>query len=809
MMEAESNSAPSTARGPLRSGRIVRRYFLIFATLIGGSLAASLLVELGFRFAETRQELDIVHHQMAELAALRIRDYVEDISQALSMAAMPRQLIDDRLTDDYLFNLRILIRNTPAIRDVFAVGLDGREQFRESRIAPSVPNTNANHSSDAFFTAARAGKIYFGPVIFPPDSLEPRILISVPIEPFPGEVMGVLAAQVNVRYVWEVVQGIHIGKSGYAYVVSDDGLLVAHPDLHLVLQRNDLSSLPQVAALRAADSGERGTGLYRSLTGHAVLVSYQRIPNVGWTVFVERPLLEAYAPALVSLGRTAGIFLAVSALAVGAAVRLGRRVVTPIEALRRGAGRLEAGDLNARLSLDTGDEFEELADDFNRMAARLQEAHERLEQKVAERTGELEQSLNEVRALGDTVQAVSASLDLQRVLHTIVVHATELSRSDGGLIYEFDEAAQVLRFRAGHLVRPEFVSALEADPPPLRDSIIGRAIERGQPENIPDVKTDPLLAHNVALLAEGYRSLLAVPTVRSGRLIGGIVLGRKVVGGYSAREIDLLRTFANGCTIAIEHARLFLEVAQKNAALQSASQHKSQFLANMSHELRTPMNAILGFADLMSDGIYGELDERMRKPVEQLQANGQHLLRLINDVLDLSKIEAGRFELNFAEYSVDEIMEALQATARPLAGAKGLALRVSTNSKAGYCYGDSKRIFQVLLNLVGNAIKFTKRGSVDVEVFAKGDEIYYTVADTGIGIAPDDLGSIFDEFGRGDRAVAKEFVGTGLGLTIAKRFVTMHGGRIWAESTLNVGSKFYVVVPRRAIDLGLTGVATQ
>jgi hypothetical protein len=177
--------------------------------------------------------------------------------------------------------------------------------------------------------------------------------------------------------------------------------------------------------------------------------------------------------------------------------------------------------------------------------------------------------------------------------------------------------------------------------------------------------------------------------------------------------------------------------------------------------------------------------------------NGQHLLRLINDVLDLSKIEAGRLDLDLAEYNVDEIVEALQATAYPLAQAKGLAFRVSAGSRIGNCYGDSKRIYQILLNLTGNAIKFTRHGGINVAVEPSNGDIHYMVRDTGVGIPPEELGSIFEEFGRGDPAIAKEFAGTGLGLTIAKRFVSMHGGRIWAESTFNVGSTFHVVVPRR------------
>jgi signal transduction histidine kinase len=800
---SNSNSVSALASADAhRRGRIVRRYFLIFATLIGGSLIFSVLMEMGFRYHETRENLEIVHRQMAELAALRIRNYIEEVAQAVRLAAQPRKLTDGRLGDDYVAELRNLLKNVPAIRDVVALSLDGREELRLSRIGPSLPDARADHASDPAFVAAKSGQTYFGPVIFPPDSFEPRIIIAAPIEPFRGEVIGVLSAEVNVRYVWDVVQEIHVGDTGYAYVVSATGALVAHPDLHLVLQRLDLSNHPQVASLRDPESAAGGTSIYKNLKGQRVLVAHVGIPNVGWTVMVERPLAEAYQPLLVSLARTGGILLIVCGMAVGAAVLLGRRVVGPIEVLRRGAARLEAGELDARLALKSGDEFEELAEDFNRMAGRLQNAHAGLEQKVAERTQALKQSLDEVQGLGDTIRAVSASLDLQKVLETIVVHATELSRSDGGLIYEFDEAAQVFRFRTGHLLRPEFIAKLRDAPPTFRDSLMGRAAAAGVPEQVLDVAADASYALKDLTMSEGYRSLLAVPTSQGDRLIGGIVVGRKAIGGYAEREIDLLRTFANGSTIAIENARLFHEVERKNAALQLASQHKSEFLANMSHELRTPMNAILGFTALLLDGIYGSLDERVRKPIDQINRNGKSLLLLINDVLDLSKIEAGRMDLDLAEYSAAETLVAVTDTARPLAEGKGLALSAAIEGKIGPCYGDGKRMFQVLLNLVGNAVKFTRQGCVEVKVAAENGHVHYTVRDTGIGIPPEQLDKIFDEFGQGGSTVSKEFGGTGLGLAIAKRFVTLHRGRIWAESTPAVGSTFHVVVPRQVKDAG-------
>ena len=439
MVEAQS-VAQFAASGAGRRGRLVRRYFLICATLVGGSLVAGILVEMGFRFQEARQNLEVVHRQMAELAALRIRNYVEDVARAVRLAAQPRNVTRGRVGDDYSTDLRDLLKNVPAIRNVVALDPDGHEELRQSRIGRSVRDAAADHSSAAYFAKARAGATYFGPVIFPPDSFEPRIVIATPIEPFAGEVIGVLVAEVNVRYVWDVVQEIQVGKSGYAYVVDAAGSLVAHPDLHLVLQRKDLSDLPQIAALRDPDDGDGATGVYRNLDGQWVLVSHMRIPNVGWTVFVERPLTEVYAPLLASLARTGGILLLVCVMAVGAAVLLGRRVVGPIEVLRRGAARLEAGELDARLELKTGDEFEELAEDFNRMSHRLQDSHATLERKVEERTHQLELA-NQAKSRF----LAAASHDLRQPLHALGLFVAQLrarmSAVERGRVIERIDAA--------------------------------------------------------------------------------------------------------------------------------------------------------------------------------------------------------------------------------------------------------------------------------------------------------------------------------------------------------------------------------
>jgi signal transduction histidine kinase len=248
--------------------------------------------------------------------------------------------------------------------------------------------------------------------------------------------------------------------------------------------------------------------------------------------------------------------------------------------------------------------------------------------------------------------------------------------------------------------------------------------------------------------------------------------------------------------------RAAMELQSLNDQLQRASKAKSDFLANMSHELRTPMNAILGFVEMVLDEIYGEVPPHLKEPLTDIQTNGKHLLRLINDVLDLSKIEAGRMELVLADYSVQDMMDTVHASLQSLALEKGLGFVAAAEDDIPLAYGDGKRITQCLMNLVGNALKFTKHGRVDVWVELQGNDLLYRVSDTGIGIPKEELGNIFAEFQQVDTAMTREFAGTGLGLNITKKFVEMHGGRIWVESEVGKGSTFFFSIPLRVNDGG-------
>jgi len=297
------------------------------------------------------------------------------------------------------------------------------------------------------------------------------------------------------------------------------------------------------------------------------------------------------------------------------------------------------------------------------------------------------------------------------------------------------------------------------------------------------------------LVRAGYRALLAVPLIREERVIGAFLVGRKQPGEFSRETVELLTTFASQSALAIENARLFRQLEQKSRELEDASRHKSQFLANMSHELRTPLNAILGYTELIVDRVYGDVPGKIDEVLDRVQKSGRHLLGLINDVLDLSKIEAGQVALHLTDYSFGDVVQAVVGSVGSLAAEKHLELTVDVAPDLPMGRGDERRITQVLLNLVGNAIKFTDKGRVTVRVSALDDAFLAAVADTGPGINKEDQERIFEEFQQSDGALAKGKTGTGLGLAIAKRIAELHGGRIWVESTLGEGSTFYLRIP--------------
>ena len=560
-----SHATPGNRGG----GRLLRRTFIIALVLVSGGLLTSGAVELFFRYRESVEGIWALQREMAQGAAFKIQQFVQDIEKTMRASTQTPDIVAAGLTEAYRFQLSKLLKVTPAITTATVLDANGRELLKESRVEMTQPEELSDHSSDQAFVQARGGTSFFSPVYFVRQS-EPYMRIGVPIEPFAGEVIGVLIAEVNLKYIWEVISQIKVGQTGYAYVVSREGDLIAHPDISLVLQKRNLRDLGQVQAALAGAPGPFAA--QPNLAGQQVFPAYAVIPNLGWAVLVERPTAEAYAPLYASILRTSVLLLVGLGMATLASLLISRRVVRPVGVLRQGAARIGAGALDHRIEVQTGDELEALATEFNRMAAQLQESYAGLEQKVEERTRELE----------------------------------------------------------------------------------------------------------------------------------------------------------------------------------IANKHKSQFLANMSHELRTPLNGIQGYTELIMDGIYGEVPEKIKEVMERIQQSGNRLLGLINAVLDLSKIEAGRITLSLVDYSMQGVVQTVFTAVEPLAAEKRLALKVTVPPDLPVGKGDEQRITQVLTNLVGNAIKFTEVGEVGVQVTSANGTFMVAVSDTGTGIAEADQQKVFEEFQQAD-----------------------------------------------------------
>ncbi|MER8640547.1 GAF domain-containing protein [Mesorhizobium sp. M1365] len=417
---------------------------------------------------------------------------------------------------------------------------------------------------------------------------------------------------------------------------------------------------------------------------------------------------------------------------------------------------------------------------------------------VQSRTRELAASVGELEALGEVSKAVNSTLDLDTVLKTIVAKAVQLSETDAGTIYVFNSTRQQFRPRANFGMSDELIAAVSHQTIGLADMGIGDAPGRCMPVQFPDLsqETSSLLVRKTVVQA-GYRSILIVPLLRPNKIVGALVVRRHKPGVFHEQVVHLLETFAAQSVLAIQNAKLFREIEEKGRELEAASRHKSQFLANMSHELRTPLNSVLGFTELLVDGIYGELPDKAKTTVARVQANGRHLLGLINDVLDLSKIEAGQLTLAIEDYSVAQIVRLTVTAVEPLARAKGLELSTTVAENLPIGRGDERRLMQVLLNLAGNAVKFTETGAVDILAGAVDGHFEITVRDTGPGIASKDQALIFEEFQQVDNSSTRQKGGTGLGLAITKRIVEMHGGTIDVESVLGSGSTFRLKIPIR------------
>jgi len=949
-------------------GHLFRKYVIIIAGLVSGALLASGAIEIYFSYYENREALVALQREKAIGVAARIEAYIKEIEQQISWTTQPQ--LGPAAAATYqrrVDNLRLL-RQVLAITEISYLDAEGKEQLRVSRLAMDVTGSGTDYSRAPEFLEAKAGKIYHGPVSFRKES-EPYMTIAMAGS---GKESGVTVAAVNLKFIWDVVSRITIGKAGHAFVVDGDGVLIAHPDISLVLQKTTFAGLDQVKAALAGgltpDDPRSQVTIARDFKNRRVMTAYATIAPLRWSVFVEQPLEEAFASLYASIQRTIVLLVVGVVLSVAAGLILARRLVTPIQALQAGAARIGTGELDQRIDVRTGDELEALGDQFNSMAAQLKESYAGLERKVEERTHELSEALeqqtataeilrvisssptdirpvldavvtsaarllevdhvqlllvrgdqleaaaahgafpaaptrplsrtyvvgrvvldrqpihvpdielerqefpdsmrgrartifgmplmregvalgviqvlhtevrplsskqmdllktfadqaviaienvrlfqelqertrelarsvDELKALGEVGRAVSSTLDLETVLSTIVSQASQLSGTDGGAVYEYDEETEEFHLRATQNLDANFVELLRSTRIRKGEGAVGRMAVTFEPTQIPDIEQDATYQSRLrdAALREGYHALLAVPLLREHRIIGGLIVNRRTPGEFSPDVIELLRTFAAQSALAIQNAQLFQEIEEKGRQLEVADRHKSEFLASMSHELRTPLNAVIGFSEVLLDRMFGELNPKQDEYLQDILTSGRHLLSLINDILDLAKIEAGRMELEVTDFHLPQAIDNAITLIRERAARRAITLAVDVDPQLGEIKGDERKVKQVLLNLLSNAIKFTPEGGrVGVQAGLADGFTEISVTDTGVGIAPEDHEAVFEEFRQVGADYAKKHEGTGLGLTLSRRFVELHGGKIWVKSQLGQGATFTFTLP--------------
>jgi signal transduction histidine kinase len=782
-------------------GSLFRKYAVLFVALVSGALVASGTLEIYFSYQESKEALVALQREKALGAAARIEQFVKEVERQIGWTTQPSIVAPAAAMEQRRADYFRLLRQVPPITEVSYLDPEGREQLRVSRLAMDVVASGASFAQEPRFRGPKSGKTFFSLVYFRKES-EPYITIALAGS---GEKAGVTVAEVNLKFIWDVVSQIKIGKAGHAYVVDSRGHLIAHPDISLVLKKTDLSTLAQVkASLAVVAQGAGMPSIARDLEGRQVLSASAPIAPLGWAVLIEQPLFEAFEPIRASIFRTVGLAFFGVLLSVLASLFLARRMVRPIRALTEGAGLIGAGDLGHRLEVHSGDEIETLAEQFNTMTSQLRESYANLEQKVEARTRELSEALEQQTATSEILRVISSSPnDLSPVFEAILESALRLCDANLGFLFLYhDDAFNAVAQRGAEGAFGELMSAPRRRPGPHTG--LGRILSEKGPVQIEDLKEDiayrerdPLRVQTVEI--GGMRTWLGVPMLKEGEVVGAFVIYRREVRTFSDRQVNLLTTFASQAVIAIENVRLFTELDEKTRQLEIANRHKSEFLANMSHELRTPLNAVIGFSEVLIERMFGEVNEKQDEYLQDILSSGKHLLSLINDILDLSKIEAGRMELEAQPFDLPAALDNALTLIKERAARNSIKLEVHVDPGVGEVVADERKIKQVLLNLLSNAVKFTPEGGkITMSAALNGGAVEISVADTGIGIAAGDQQTVFEEFRQVGTDYARKREGTGLGLALARRLVELHGGTLTLESELGKGSTFTFTIPVHA-----------
>ena len=841
---AEAGSVGAAVPRKIRS-RLFLKYAGLFVAVVCVALVTNGLFEIWVSYREHKEALIKIQREQAESAAAKIGQFIKEIE---SQVGWTTQLLWSAGTiEQRRFDALRLLRQVPAITELAQVDASGKEQLRVSRLAMDVVGSGLDLSKEPKFTEAVKNKVYYGPVYFRRES-EPYMTLSLAGT---RRDAGVSIAEVNLKLIWDVVSGIRVGKRGQAYVVDAQGRLIAHPDISLVLRKTDMTRLAQVQAARRNKTGTNGDDIQAAtdIQGRQVLTAYAPVAPLGWTVFVELPVDEAYEPLISSMERAALTLLAALCLAALAGIFLARRMVIPIQALRAGAARIGGGDLSQRISIKSGDELEALADQFNDMAGRLEESYTGLEKKVESRTLELSALLMQQTATADVLKVISRSaFDLSTVLNALVEAAARLCDADQGTIAR-EQDGQFQR-AAAYGFSTDFTDYVKVLPVvPERGNASGRALLEGKVVHIPDVQADPEYTFVEAQKLGGFRTILSVPMLREGQPIGVLTLTRRDVRPFTEKQIELVSTFADQAAIAIENVRLFesveartrelaksldeLHIAQDRLVQTEKLASLGQLTAGIAHEIKNPLNFVNNFSAIsveLIDELRAALaavniDDKLRAEISEisdlLQGNldkvvqhGKRADSIVKNMLLHSRQGSGEHRSVDINDVVEESLNLAYHGARAEKQGFNITLEKTFDPAAGEVDLFPQEITRVLLNLISNGFYATSKRKAEgngsdyepkLAATTKnlGDRVEIRIRDNGTGIPPDVKEKMFNPFFTTKPAGE----GTGLGLSLSHDIIVkQHAGTIEVDTRPGEYTEFKIVLPRAAATIAKSGV---
>ena len=730
-----------------------------------------------------------IKNKTADLALLAALPATQESTVALITSDSDRadqrgqNAADDRLARDALgAQLHALLAQDPAFHCLAA--LDGKGQVLVST-APEIqgPALSAveGPSTERSVTLGPEGESSLHCTTIDPTA-SAEIMISQPIADGDGKMLGILIAWLNLDDLFQAMPAVsEMGETGIVYLVDANGY-----------------SLPQgkkvtSPGITAALSGENGAGLYEDYAGIPVIGVYRWMPDLEMALVAEQAQEEAFARTDTVTAAVVVATLVVALVTAVIAAIVTRQITRPIVQLTESALRIADGSFDQRVPVASRDEIGILAYVFNQMAAELKTLYDELEEKVAQRTALLQKANYHIQRraiqLATTVevsQAATSILEPEQLLREVVLLVHDRFAYPHVGIYLLDDTGSraLLREETGG---NEGLATAEAEPVPVGDaSAVGQAALTGEPCIV------PVAAPSAACRV---RAEAALPLRYRDQIIGVLDILSADERGFDPDDVSVLQNVANQITIALENARAYALEREAAKRLRELDRSKRRFLANMSHELRTPLTNIIGFSRLILKGIDGPLTQQLHNDIEIVHNNSQHLLGLINDLLDISHIEAGLMELEFREVDLAELIRSVMSTANALVRDKDTELRQEIASDLPKLQADPARIRQVLLRLLANAAKFTDHGTITVRSWCADEHVMVSVSDSGTGIIPEDQERIFEQFEQGSLERSRRPDGAGLGLALSKEFVEMHGGHIWVESEAGKGSTFTFSLP--------------